>query len=140
MRRFRIQVGIVFGTCLLLAGPCLGQERFESGRYIGFTKYSAFAIVELQDPFTMREAKGVIQYPNSSDPLPNVLVEFRDTSGKIKATKTDSHGQFRFHGLREGTYMFKTTLVGFQSVVGTIVVRRHVQGSEGITIKMPLGV
>jgi hypothetical protein len=58
------QVAVVFGACLLLAGFCTGQDRFDSGRYKGFTKYSAFAIIELQEPFTVREAKDIIQYPN----------------------------------------------------------------------------
>jgi hypothetical protein len=62
----------------------------------GFIKYTAFVIVELQDPFTVREAKGVILVPKSKDPLPNVVVEFRDAGGKIKATKTGSRGQFKF--------------------------------------------
>lgn len=106
----------------------------------GFIKYVAFAIVEPQDPFTVHEANGVVLFPNSNDPLPNVLVEFRDASGKIKATKTNSRGQFRLRTLRQGTYMFKTTLEGFQSVVGTVVLRKSVKKSETIRIEMPLGV
>jgi len=92
------------------AHSCWSQDsvsvkRFESGKYKGFIKYSAFAIVELQDPFTVREAKGVVLLPNGNDPLPNVLVEFRDAGGKIKATKTDSRGQFKFSGLDEGVHV-----------------------------------
>ena len=43
-------------------------------------------------------------------------------------------------GLHEGTYMFKTTLDGFQSVVGTVVLNKSVKKSEAIRIEMPLGV
>jgi hypothetical protein len=140
MQPVTARIPLAFGTFLLLAGLGIGQERFESGRYKGFTKYSAFAIVELQDPFTVREAKGVVLLPNSNDPLPNVLVEFRDAGGKIKATRTDSRGQFTFRSLRGGTYMFKTTLDGFQSVIGTVVLRKSVKKSDAIRIEMPLGV
>ena len=140
MQPVAIRIPLVFGIFLLLAGLGIGQERFESGKYKGFIKYSAFAIVELQDPFTVREAKGVVLFPNRTDPLPNVVVEFRDADGKIKATKTDSRGQFKFRSLREGTYMFKTTLDGFQSVVGTVVLQKSVKKSEAIRIEIPLGV
>jgi hypothetical protein len=88
MQSVAIRIPLVFGIFLLLAGLNIGQERFESGKYKGFIKYSAFAIVELQDSFTVREAKGVVLFPNSNDSLPNVVVEFRDADGKIRATKT----------------------------------------------------
>jgi hypothetical protein len=135
-----VRIPLAFGTFLLLAGLGIGQDGIESGKYKGFLKYSAFAIVELQDPFTVREARGVVLLPNSNDPLPNVLVEFRDAGGRIKATKTDSRGQFKFRNLPEGTYMFKTTLDGFQSVVGTVVLQKSVKKSLAIRIAMPLGV
>ena len=138
MQPVTVRIPLACGTFLLLAGLGIGQERFKSGKYKGFIKYSAFAIVELQDPFTVREAKGVVLLPNSNDPLPNVLVEFRDAGGRIKATKTDSRGQFKFRNLREGTYMFKTTLNGFPSVVGTVVLQKSVKKSEAIRIEMPL--
>jgi carboxypeptidase family protein len=127
----------IFG---LLSGLCFGQERFESGKYKGFTKYTAFAIVEREDPFAVREAKGTILRSNSQDPLTNVLVEFRNAGGKILSTKTDSPGQFRLRHLGEGTYMFKTTLNGFHSVGGTVIVQKSAKKSETITIEMPLGV
>jgi hypothetical protein len=67
-------------------------------------------------------------------------VEIRNSSGTIKATKTDSQGRFKFRGLREGTYMLKTTLSGFQSVVGTVLLQKNAKKSEEIKIEMPLGV
>jgi hypothetical protein len=134
------RVAVVFGICLPLAVFCKSQDRFESGKYKGFTKYSALAIVELREPFIVREAKGIIQYPNGNGFLPNVLVEIRNSSGTIKATKTDSQGRFKFRGLREGTYMLKTTLSGFQSVVGTVLLQKNAKKSEEIKIEMPLGV
>jgi|GEM_PF-1931043 hypothetical protein len=135
-----VRMALASGALLLLAGLGIGQERFESGKYKGFVKYSAFSIVELQDPITVREAKGTVLFPRSNDPLPNVLVEFRDAGGKIEATTTNSLGQFKFRNLLEGTYMFKTTLTGFQSVVGTVVLRKRAKKSDAIRIEMPLGV
>ncbi len=125
---------------LLLTLPAVAQERFESGEFKGFTKYSAFTIVELRDPIVVRQAKGIVLLEGSNQPIPNVLVEVRDADGKIIAAKTDSRGQFKFRTLAEGTYMFKTTLNGFQSVVGTIVLEKSAKKSELIKIEMPLGV
>lgn len=76
--------------------------------------------------------------PYCDDPLPNVLIELRDASGKFTDTKTDSRGQFKFGNLSEGTYTFKTTLDGFPSVFGTVVLQKHAKKSEAIRIELPL--
>ena len=88
----------------------------------------------------MSTLKGIIQYPHGNGPLPDVLVELRDSSGTIKATRTDSQGRFKFRGLRKGTYVFKTTLSGLQSIVGTVVLQGNAKKSELIKIEMSLGV
>lgn len=125
---------------LLLTLPAVAQERFESGEFKGFTKYTAFAIVKLRDPIYVRDAKGIVLREGSDEPLADVLVEVRGADGKITATKTDSRGEFKFRALAKGTYMFKTTLNGFQSVVGTIVLEKSAKKAEQIKIEMPLGV
>jgi hypothetical protein len=88
----------------------------------------------------VREAKGVVLRGKSEDPIPNVLVEFRDTDGKFVATKTDSRGRFQFHHLKEGTYTFKTTLSGFSSVIGRVVVDKTIKNPDVMSVEMPLGV
>ena len=128
----------------MLSCASYGQEechqRFKSGEYKGFMACTSFSLVILKDPFLIREAKGVVLLPGSEEPIPNVLVEFRDADGKIKSTKTDSRGQFEFRRLREGTYMFKTTLSGFQSVIGTVVLHKSNKKSGAVRIEMPVGV
>lgn len=88
----------------------------------------------------VREATGVVVLPSSKDPIPNVVVEFRNAEGKIIATKTDSKGRFKFSHLREGTYMFKTTLLGFSSVIGTVVLQKRNKNPELLSVEMPVGV
>ncbi|MGC2016276.1 MAG: carboxypeptidase-like regulatory domain-containing protein, partial [Candidatus Acidiferrales bacterium] len=109
----KARFALLIGALLMLSGTSGGQEechgRFKSGEYKGFMACTAFTLVILQDPFKVREAKGVVLLPGRKDAIPNVLVEFRDTEGKIIATKTDSRGRFQFRHLKEGTYMFKTT-------------------------------
>jgi Carboxypeptidase regulatory-like domain len=140
----RVRFALVIGALLLLSGTSGGQEecheRFKSGEYKGFMACSASMLVILQDPFKVREAKGVVLLPTSKDPIPNVLVEFRDTEGRIIATKTDSRGRFQFRHLKEGTYIFKTTLLGFSSVIGTVVLDKTVTNRNVISLEMPVGV
>jgi hypothetical protein len=96
-------------------------------------------LVILPDPFKVREAKGVVLLSGSKEANPNVLVEFRDTQGKIAATKTDARGRFQFRHLKGCTYMFKTTLSGFQSVIGTVVLDKTVKNHDVVSLEMPLG-
>jgi hypothetical protein len=140
----KVRFALVIGALLFLSGTSSGQEecheRFKSGKYKGFMACSASMLVILQDPFKVREAKGVVLLPTSKDPIPNVLVEFRDAEGKVIATKTDSRGQFQFRHLKEGTYIFKITLSGFSSVIGTILLDKTVKNPDVISLEMPPGV
>ena len=131
------RIPLTFGIFLLLAGVGIGQEKAESDICEEFLKNSVAGAVILQ-PFIVREVKGVVLVPYCDDPLPNVLIELRDSGGKIRATKTDSRGQFKFRNVPEGTYKFKATLNGFPTVVGTFVLQKHAKKSEAIRIEMPL--
>jgi hypothetical protein len=140
----RIRFALAIAALLLLSGASSGQEechnRFKSGEYKGFMSCTTSTTVILQDPFKVREAKGVDLRGSSEDPIPNVLVEFRNAEGKITATKTDSRGRFEFRHLKEGTYTFKTTLSGFSAVIDTVVLDKTVKNPDVISIEMPLGV
>ena len=128
-------------TCFLLGdSSCFGQERYQSGKWKGFTSYTAFEIVEIEKPFTVREIAGSVLLGITKDPLGDVLVEIRDSKGRIRSTKTDVHGHFRFRGLQEGSYDFKTTLIGFSSVTGRFVIDRDTQKPDSVELVMPLGV
>ena len=138
------RVTLVIVSLLLIAGRTPAQtecqERFKSGDYKGLLSCTAFQYVELQDPISVREAKGIVSIPNDGEGIAGVIVELRDGTGKIIATRTGSKGHFRIKHLRQGTYKFKTTLSGFSSVMGTIILNKHADQSRIVTIEMPLGV
>jgi hypothetical protein len=140
----RVRSAFVIDALLLLSDASSGQEecheRFKSGEYKGFMSCTASFLVELRDPFKVHEAKGVLFLSTDQDPIPKVLVEFRDAEGKMIATKTDSRGRFQFHHLKEGTYMFKTTLSGLSSVIGTVVLDKTVKNPDVISVQMHVGV
>jgi hypothetical protein len=127
----------------LFALSCLAQDRFESGRLKGFTKSpTEHIIAEIDDLFEVRSVHGTVVFKGKDDPLRGVVFEIRGPGGveRIRATRTDSNGRFKIRRVPEGTYTFKATLDGFQSVVGTLVVSKKADRQKTIKIEMPIGV
>lgn len=126
---------------LIVTGAVRGQTRIQDGPYKGFTASRVeMIIIELQKPFEARVVQGVV-VDQSGYPLPEALFELRsDSSGVIVGTKTNSKGSFRFGSLSEGTYTFKATKDGWQSVTGKIIVSRRARRKSAIRIQMPVGV
>jgi hypothetical protein len=115
-------------------------SEIELHSHLRFHFRSSRQYVVLDDPFTVREAKGIVTISSDGQPIPNVIVELRDQVGNVVATTTDSQGRFRFKHLQDGAYKFKTTSYGFSSVMGTIVLNRHADRNRTVSIKMPVGV
>ncbi len=59
---------------------------------------------------------------------------------RIRAARTAANGRFEVGRVPEGTYIFKATLDGFQSVVGMLVVSKKAGRRKIIDVEMPLGV
>src|ERR1700683_3075175 len=87
-----------------------------------FTKSpSEHIIIQLEQPFVVRSVKGVIlRSQGDQEPLPGVLIEIQGPGNdrKMRRATTDEHGRFAISHVAVGTYKFKTTLNGFQSVMG----------------------
>lgn len=101
-------------------------------------------IVFLDEPFVVDSVRGSIRREGSDpwEPLPNVLLEIQGpgTDRRIRGARTDRQGRFKIGRVPEGKYRFKTTLNGFQSVVGTIVVSKKARKTKDIQLEMLLGV
>jgi hypothetical protein len=94
-------------------------------------------------PFEVRSVEGRIRETIGDRlPLADVTFEVRGpgTGGKVKGTTSDRNGRFRIDHLPEGTYDFKATLNGFQSITGKIIVSKKAPRHDQITIDMDLGV
>jgi hypothetical protein len=132
-----------FGATVLalaLATLCPAQERFETGWLKGFTKSPTEHILDEPDkPFTVREVRGVVLDPSGAE-MEGVVVEIRDETGRIRGTKTNGKGTFRLPGVPKGTYKFKATMNGFQSVVGDIIISNKANESDPMKIVMKVGV
>jgi hypothetical protein len=128
---------------IFVVGSCLAQERFQSGEFKGFTKSpSEHIISRLDEPITIYSVRGRTIFRGKNDPLNGVVFEIRGPgdSERIRATKSNHDGSFSIARVPEGTYSFKATKDGFQSVVGTLIVSKKANRQTTIEIALPIGV
>jgi Carboxypeptidase regulatory-like domain len=110
-----------------------------------FTKSPTEHIInQIEQPFVVRSIKGIVSRKTEgpTEPLAKVLFEIQGpgTDRKIRRTSTDEKGRFKMGNVPEGTYRFKATLNGFQSVMGTITVSKEALKTDELKIAMPIGV
>jgi len=117
------------------------QEKVSIG---DFTKSTTEHIInQIEQPFVVRSILGVVvRKEGFREPLPDVLFEIQgpDADRKIRKGRTAQNGRFKIAHVPLGTYKFKATLNGFQSVMGTIVVSRKAKQKEEIKVQMSTGV
>jgi hypothetical protein len=117
------------------------SERFDSGPFKGFRKSSIeHIIVTLDEPFNVRFVQGNTLFSVTTEPCSEVLFEIRDAAGNVRGVVSDARGRFKFSGIAPGSYDFKATKDGFQSVTGKIIVSKHANRKSNIQIKMQVGV
>jgi hypothetical protein len=100
-------------------------------------------IIQIEQPFAVRSVNGtIVRNHDSQEPLAGVLFEIEGPGGdrKIRRATTDAHGRFKISHVPMGTYKFKATLNGFQSVMGTIVVSKAAGEKDDVKFEMPVGV
>jgi hypothetical protein len=127
---------------VVLSVVAIAQEKATVG---DFTKSPTEHIINrIEQPFVVRSVKGIIsrQTGGPTEPLANVLFEIQgpDADRKIRRVTTDDTGHFKIGHLPAGTYKFKATLNGFQSVMGTITVSKEAPNADEIKIAMSIGV
>lgn len=110
-----------------------------------FTKSPTEHIInQIEQPFVVRAVKGIIsrQTPGPTEPLANVLFEIEGpgTDRNTRHATTDASGRFKMGHVPAGTYKFKATLNGFQSVTGTVTVSKKASKTDKIKIAMAIGV
>ncbi|HEY3972469.1 MAG TPA: hypothetical protein VGM18_05660 [Candidatus Sulfotelmatobacter sp.] len=107
-----------------------------------FTKSPNEHIInEIDRPFMVSSVKGYLFFDDNKTPAPKVLFEIQGpgNSKKIRKATTDDSGRFSIRA-PEGTYRFKTTLMSFQSEVGTVIVSKKYPKTNVITITTRPGV
>jgi hypothetical protein len=133
-------------TFLLLMSSLLvwGQDRYQSGELKGFTISRGEHIIDhLDEAITVREVKGAATIAlQDNSPLEGVQFELRGPgeSGTIRSIKTDASGRFFLKNIHSGKYLFKATSLGFQSVVGVLIVSPQALREQTILLRMKPGV
>jgi hypothetical protein len=126
-----------------IAVSCLAQDRFQDGEFKGFTRSpTEHVIIRMDEPIVVPSVRGTVVIKGKNDALKEVVFEIRGpgNSERIIATRTDGGGRFNIPHVPEGTYIFKATKDGFQSVVGTLIVSKKADRQKNIKIEMPIGV
>jgi hypothetical protein len=128
----------------IIVGVTIISTRCQNHRPNEFTSSpTEHVIVSLSEPFIVRNISGsVIEKGGFHEPLPDVLIEVRAIGGSrdVMQTKTDRSGKFRVQKSKQGTYEFKATRNGFQSVTGRIIVSDSAPPDGLIRLEMRLGV
>ncbi len=127
---------------ILIGALAAAQEKATVG---DFTKSPTEHIINrIEQPFVVQSIKGIIsrQTRGPTEPLANVLFEIQGPGAdrKIRRVTTDENGHFKMGHLAPGSYRFKATLNGFQSVMGTITVSKKAPKDDQIRIAMLIGV
>lgn len=121
--------------------PGIAQDRATVG---DFTKSSTEHIIDkVEHPYVVRSVRGIISRKQGDEgPLPNVLFEIQGpgTERKIRRANTDEYGRFKIGQVPVGTYKFKVTLNGFQSVMGSVTVSKKAGKTAEIKIALLVGV
>jgi carboxypeptidase family protein len=97
-------------------------------------------INQVDEPFQVRSVAGTITLPHGGHAAVLIEIEGPTPARTIRRAETDALGRFRIAHVPDGTYRFKATLNGFQSVVGAIIVSRRTNKPSVIKIEMRLGV
>jgi Carboxypeptidase regulatory-like domain len=127
---------------VVLIAVATAQEKATVG---DFTKSPTEHIINrIEQPFVVQSVKGIItrQTGGPTEPLANVLLEIQGpgTDRKIRRATTDDSGHFKIGHVPAGSYKFKATLNGFQSVMGTITISKEAPKADEIKIAMSIGV
>jgi hypothetical protein len=124
--------------CLLALVAASAQDKH------GFTKSPTEHIInKLNQPFAVQSVSGVVtRGEGNQEPLRDAVVEIKGPGKqeRLRRTKTDDLGQFRINHVPVGTYIFKVTLSGYQSVIGTVIVSKKAARGSSIKIAMLIGV
>lgn len=136
MRGWLLMWVIVMGTLTA------AQEKSTVGDFV--RSPTEHIINRIEQPFVVRSVQGIVnrQTGASTEPLANVLFEIEGPGSerKIRHATTDENGRFKMGHVPVGTYKFKATLNGFQSVMGTITVSKEAPKADKIKIAMAIGV
>jgi hypothetical protein len=123
----------------------LTPARFFEGDLRGFTQSPSEHIInELDEELIMPEVRGRVVGNGgpSGWPMAGVLVEIMgpDGSEALRAAVSDAQGLFQVADVPAGRYRWKATAFGFQSAIGSLLVRPGIEAAKEWEIILYVGV
>ena len=136
-----MQLWAIWVVALVVAATSTAQDsKFPD--LSGFTESpTEHLIVTVDRPFSVRSVRGSTTFQSTGEPLPSVLFEIMGPgeARTVRRAVSGDNGKFKIAHVPEGSYRFKTTLNGFSSVVGVLVVSKHAPPDSRIHIEVPIG-
>jgi hypothetical protein len=126
---------------VLWAKVLCAQSRFgdEYPRLAGFLKSPTEHILdERATALIVRLGAGRVVDSAAKEGIPGVILELKYL-GRIRTFRTGREGQLLLRDLREGSYLFKATRDGFQSIVGILKITRGSSEAKAIYLEMNPG-
>jgi len=101
-------------------------------------------IVELQDEFHVRTIGGRVRsavgdWPEEVVPAMEIRPVRRSDAASTTAAVVSPDGVFEIRNVPPGKYCFRTMALGWQTVIGTILVDPKAPHERRLLIEMPLG-
>ena len=129
---------------LLLTFTCVisvsNAQTYTVADFVDFTHTpNSHVLNPVQEPFTVSAVQGLIQFENGSIvPKAGVLFEIQGPGADrtIRRATSDPHGRFRIDAVPFGIYKFKTSLDGFESIVGTLILTKGAPKQNKVVLKL----
>ncbi|MBZ5665450.1 MAG: carboxypeptidase-like regulatory domain-containing protein [Acidobacteriia bacterium] len=134
----KVAAALMFLVAVVGLGICQNEFSIED-----FTRSpSEHVINRIEAPFVVRSIRGLTTSTGVREPFPGVLFELQGPvpNRAIRKAIADRNGRFTIKHVQPGTYHFKATADGWQSVIGTITVSDKADKRNEIRLDMRLGV
>jgi hypothetical protein len=118
-------------------------DRIASGPLAGFLTSPGEHVINEAKASTVRNVKGTVLSAAGPWPAGAVVVfELRGPapSTAIRGVRVTANGGLELTSVAAGTYRFKATAAGWQSVTATLVVSETATDDAAVQIVLPLGV
>lgn len=122
----------------------MGQQLPESRWHEGFSEADPeYMIIAHQESICLRTFRGIATFDGDRGAgREGVTIELKDDSAtqpvRIRRTRTNRKGEFKIRGLKDGRYIMKVILDGFQSIYRPVEISSKCSAKQDLNIELQL--